>query len=756
MKLRSITIGNVRRFAGQEAHLGPFSDGLTTVCAPNESGKSTFFDALHALFFAGYTTTAGEVRALQPYTGGAVRVAAEVEIDGQLYRVEKSFINRKTAKVTEVASGRVIGYEGEAEEWIKTHIQSQAVGPAGLLWVRQGMSGFGPQGASQKEKAERERLREARQELMSSVAGQIDAVTGGRRMDAIMRRCQAEIDKLVTPGLKIKASGPWGAQEAEVADLSAECERLRGLVRDLSTALADKRRLVKELGRLSDPQDEERRAESLARAKEDVRRATEHAAKIETAERDLKLMELEADKIRDDIARIDDAKARRAARDRRIAALEGTLSEAEEDLGKAEGEVTVAQENIRRAIADRDRLARCLREARKLLERRTELETLKGLKARRMQAEALHGDLAEARKVLREAPLSEKDLDAMEALERRRANSALRREAGAASFRFDYEGELRASIGAEELAGGEARAILEETCVSLPGFGCVVLSPAAEAVVGDDPEALADELESRLSSFGLVDLPAARAAVQAAARARSTEATTKAAVAAIAPEGLEALRERILRISESLDVDPAGGVPDAAATGEKVDVDGLEAQLERATRIWRRPARCPRRRRWHATRPARPRPRPAPSFASRPKGARTIRHPGTRMRSAMGSRAISPTGRRRSAGRRRPRRSARDIAGPEDRRGASEAPAERAQQRRAGKAGKERDPHELEGRIRARADDGVEEKLAEAEEALERAISRSARYKMEVDASVELRTELERAQRMRGTPISSR
>ncbi len=28
MKLRSISIGNVRKFAGQEARLGPFSDGL--------------------------------------------------------------------------------------------------------------------------------------------------------------------------------------------------------------------------------------------------------------------------------------------------------------------------------------------------------------------------------------------------------------------------------------------------------------------------------------------------------------------------------------------------------------------------------------------------------------------------------------------------------------------------------------------------------------------------------------------------------
>ncbi len=181
-------------------------------------------------------------------------------------------------------------------------------------------------------------------------------------------------------------------------------------------------------------------------------------------------------------------------------------------------------------------MARRLRETRTQADRLSGLETLKGLKTRRKQAEVLESDLAKARKAIREAPLSEKDLEGMETLERRRASAVLRREAGAASFRFDYEGDRRASIGTEELVGGEARAILEETRVSLPGIGCVVLSPAAEAVAGDAPDALAAELGSRLSSFGPADLPAAREAVQKAARARSTEASTSSAVAAIVPE----------------------------------------------------------------------------------------------------------------------------------------------------------------------------------------------------------------------------
>ncbi len=76
MKLRRIELTNVRRFGGQKAQLGPFGDGLTTITAENEAGKSTFFDALHALFFVPHGSSSQEVKNLQPYSGGAALVAA--------------------------------------------------------------------------------------------------------------------------------------------------------------------------------------------------------------------------------------------------------------------------------------------------------------------------------------------------------------------------------------------------------------------------------------------------------------------------------------------------------------------------------------------------------------------------------------------------------------------------------------------------------------------------------------------------------
>ena len=50
MKIRSITLDNIRRFT-DPVRMGEIGDGLNVLCGPNEQGKSTLFDAIRALFF---------------------------------------------------------------------------------------------------------------------------------------------------------------------------------------------------------------------------------------------------------------------------------------------------------------------------------------------------------------------------------------------------------------------------------------------------------------------------------------------------------------------------------------------------------------------------------------------------------------------------------------------------------------------------------------------------------------------------------
>ncbi|MFC3119491.1 AAA family ATPase [Jhaorihella thermophila] len=69
MQITSIRLKNVRRFV-EPVEIAGIGPGLNVLSAPNEAGKSTFFDALHAAFFAGHRSWDRSLRALQPRAGG--------------------------------------------------------------------------------------------------------------------------------------------------------------------------------------------------------------------------------------------------------------------------------------------------------------------------------------------------------------------------------------------------------------------------------------------------------------------------------------------------------------------------------------------------------------------------------------------------------------------------------------------------------------------------------------------------------------
>lgn len=70
MKISALRLFNVKRFAGRGVAIEGIGDGVNVLCAANEFGKSSSFEALHALFFQPHSSTAGDVRNLGPYSGG--------------------------------------------------------------------------------------------------------------------------------------------------------------------------------------------------------------------------------------------------------------------------------------------------------------------------------------------------------------------------------------------------------------------------------------------------------------------------------------------------------------------------------------------------------------------------------------------------------------------------------------------------------------------------------------------------------------
>lgn len=276
MKLLSIHITNVRKFTGKRASITGIGNGITVVSAANEFGKSTFFDALHALFFEKYSSSAKPVKSLQPYAGGAVEVAAEIETDLGKFRVEKRFQLRKMAKITRLSGTVIVAQDDEAERWISTLLGSAHDGPAGLLWVRQGMVGLEPDST-----VEKKQLTETRRDLLSSVAGEIDAMTGGRRMDRIMRRVAENLKDIATKtGRK---SGAWKAASDEAEQIEADLADVTEQVKTLNAALTERKQSEASLKRFDDPAVKERRNTALSQAQSAMENARAHARKEDAA-----------------------------------------------------------------------------------------------------------------------------------------------------------------------------------------------------------------------------------------------------------------------------------------------------------------------------------------------------------------------------------------------------------------------------------------------------------------------------------------
>lgn len=87
MKLSALRFHNVKRFAGRGVAIEQIGDGVNVLCAANEFGKSTSFEALHGLFFQPHSSTAGDVRNLRPYSGGNPLIEAEIAVGANCYRL---------------------------------------------------------------------------------------------------------------------------------------------------------------------------------------------------------------------------------------------------------------------------------------------------------------------------------------------------------------------------------------------------------------------------------------------------------------------------------------------------------------------------------------------------------------------------------------------------------------------------------------------------------------------------------------------
>jgi uncharacterized protein YhaN len=262
MKIAAIRLFNVKRFAGRGVAIEDIGDGVNVLTAANEFGKSTSFEALHALFFQPHTGVPKEVRRMQPYSGGNLLVEVDIAIPDGRFRLTKQFIGGKRASVIDLDTGRLVAQADEAEAFIARLTRGGNAGPAGLLWVRQGVTDL-EDGNGKTAETERR----VREDLLSSVQGEVEAITGGRRMAEIMEACAQQLDRLVTRTGRIKADSEYAKSHALQQQLAEEESRLSAEVAALHEALELRSGLSRRLAELDDNEEKAGRQAAVDEAR---------------------------------------------------------------------------------------------------------------------------------------------------------------------------------------------------------------------------------------------------------------------------------------------------------------------------------------------------------------------------------------------------------------------------------------------------------------------------------------------------------
>ncbi len=738
MKLRALTLENVRKFGGKRVAIDSIGDGITVICEANEFGKSTFFDAIHAVVFEKHTATGKSVQSLRPRAGGGVRIGLKVEIDGACYAIEKRFLAQKGASVTDTARGTVIARDGEAEDWIARHIGATDGGPTGLLWVRQGVLGLEPADAKP---AEKDRLAEARRDLLSSVAGEIEQVTGGRTMDRILRRCQEDLDALAT-GSRLSPRGAWKDAVDEAKALAAELEVLERQYAELSDALNDRRAAEAELRRLDDPEAKVQRDTDLAEAREVARAAESYAQKIASAQGEL------------DLALMQQSEAERA-RDGFIDALseaEGAskaLDEADrlnsERLGSLK-DARAAEGALRSELEDAESATRSLREEQKQAERagriqraREEVERIGDLLK---QARGHAATASECRARIAANPVTEQALADLEDAAKETARLQSLIAASSVRMHVAYAGETRLSLAGSEITGGDAVALKDGAEVEVPGIATLRFELPDTTEDHDAETVLAEALAAEADLLARCEV---RTLTEARDRARQRQADENAAKLAaqmlrsLAPSGVEALDQALADARET--IKDVSETPVRSAEQVASDVEAAETrEAELRGRLRAASEAVADAREKAAT-------SEAALAAARDRRERAEAHAGAAdaRETRQSELAHAAQGAAEEAEEKAKALASLKADAPDSATAAAnlkraEAAFENARKRREHLAERRAD---LSARIDTRAQEGVEERRDEVAERLRSVTARADRYAAEVEALVRLRDALE-------------
>lgn len=546
MRLRALRLWNVRKFANRGIAIEGIGDGVNVLSAENEYGKSTSFDALHALFFQPHSGTPKSVQMLRPYSSGSPQIEVDVETASGVFRINKQYYSGRRALVTDLSTGRIVAQADEAEAWISDLVRGGVSGPAGLLWVQQGVTDIG--GGSTREKDEEKK---AREDVLTSVTGdEVELLTGGRRMVRALSKTTSNLEKLVTPsGKQAKAGGPYANSLNELEKLRSEEVTLSSQIDELRAALDIRRQKTARLTELNDPDAAERRNQDKVKALDALNSARAHADKLAIAVGNEKLAASKHQSATDKLTIFEEQLHQASELKHALVEDEANYSEAVRVRDEASNADKLTQSALESSEEKLNAARVNLDEARSVqlaLKALSELEKIRGQLVKAEDARSRIEPLTAEHDVLK---LSDDVVTSLEELEHEIAVLTASVLAESVALKIDYldEDSERITRNGAPVSGGEGHKISSTEIFDIPNIGRLAVSPGSGTSSENSRSALRESeksLRTNLNEYGLDDVSAAKARQKLAQEKASALREAKAELAALAPEGINVLRHR--------------------------------------------------------------------------------------------------------------------------------------------------------------------------------------------------------------------
>jgi DNA repair exonuclease SbcCD ATPase subunit len=546
MKISALRLFNVRRFVNRGVAIEGIGDGVNVLTAANEFGKSTSFEALHALFFLPYSSKSKDVQGLRPYAGGSPIVQADIVTEAGAYQVTKSYFGSASAQVLDLRTGHLVAQADDAENFISTLIRggdgALAGGPAGLLWVRQGITGLDNQSKPDKDKEQ-----QARSSLLESVQGEVEAVTGGRRMADVLARTQEALLRLVTPTGRPKAGADYAKAVERHEQAIKDADKLKLDLDDLRVKLDDLKAVRRQLAALEDPDAKAERQSEL-----DIARKQMAAAQLQSERRAKVEAEQKLAQQNYDIAKRKNLEFKDAETSLRLISAELAQSSALRDELKAQrSSVQTEIDELKQKLDALEQQALGHRKMSERLERAREAreaaDQLQALEAQYAKAEDARRQIELASAELSRLALPEADVEQLQKLENQITIEEARAQAAQPSVIMRYEAAQSARIVMDDkaLEDGEERTYGHRSSLQVPGLGQLELRASHADKDAASLDGLREARRKLLTSLGVEGLAAARAR-QSQARHKQDELTgLRAQLTVHAPNGLPDLLKQI-------------------------------------------------------------------------------------------------------------------------------------------------------------------------------------------------------------------